>query len=456
VIKVGGSSLPTEDVIPTWIYLENLDIRSARASYTFTDDAGKQQTYNKNAAAVHLEVGEHITVRGCQMHDADYPRRSRARRGSSTPGRRGRRSDALSTMPERGTCRLKRISPFAQWLPPDSSPELLFHQQRRTTDLTDAQGAVGREQEEDEDVRAVRTLRQRLEPDQPVNIMLWTVNTHVAPIQDIHLKVGAPEPIPEGGWDLLHSDPEGSLSVWEVWQRTLQQSWHQEIELRLRKLQALLAEDVRTRQVIFYGGRTLSVSLLAGVLFHHGTSFDVACQTLEGVWSIHRQKLRTSVPIREDRRVMLEGNAWEVHVLIATSRAVENEYRGWLSRGHERAARRCIHIDPESGPNRQSVDEELLFDWAETLFERMTAAQEGLLQEERKRLQTERERLEKAGQSSPTASPPLKKPAVRLFFATSTALAMAPGRSLNAVGEVIVMDHQKLRQDYYEAFRLTI
>ncbi|MFT4975398.1 MAG: hypothetical protein ACI8S6_001285, partial [Myxococcota bacterium] len=70
VLKVGGSSIPAESVIPSWIYIEDLDIRSAYVDYSFTDDAGNTSIYSDNAAAVHVEVGRNITVRGCVLTDS--------------------------------------------------------------------------------------------------------------------------------------------------------------------------------------------------------------------------------------------------------------------------------------------------------------------------------------------------------------------------------------------------
>ena len=67
VIKIGGSSHPSE--FPSYITIENLDIRSARPAYTFTDDHGSLQTYRQNAAAIHIETGSHITIRNCELHD---------------------------------------------------------------------------------------------------------------------------------------------------------------------------------------------------------------------------------------------------------------------------------------------------------------------------------------------------------------------------------------------------
>ncbi len=68
VIKVGGSSVPA-DVTPTHIIIENLEIRSARPGYTFTDDSGNVQSYAESASAIYIEKGENITVRNCIMHD---------------------------------------------------------------------------------------------------------------------------------------------------------------------------------------------------------------------------------------------------------------------------------------------------------------------------------------------------------------------------------------------------
>ena len=70
VIKVGGSNLPSDDVVPAYVTLQSLDIRSARPPYTFTDDAGQEQTYSENAAAVHIEIGDQVTVYDCLIHDS--------------------------------------------------------------------------------------------------------------------------------------------------------------------------------------------------------------------------------------------------------------------------------------------------------------------------------------------------------------------------------------------------
>lgn len=68
VLKIGGSSFPNQR--PAYILIENLDIRSAHEVYSFTDDAGNPAIYAENAAAVHIESGDHITLKNCILHDS--------------------------------------------------------------------------------------------------------------------------------------------------------------------------------------------------------------------------------------------------------------------------------------------------------------------------------------------------------------------------------------------------
>ncbi|MCB2182348.1 MAG: right-handed parallel beta-helix repeat-containing protein [Desulfobulbaceae bacterium] len=68
VVKVGGSSSPSE--IPAWITIENLEIRSGRPGYFFSDDRGNTTEYSSNAAAIHVEMGEHIIIRNCILTDS--------------------------------------------------------------------------------------------------------------------------------------------------------------------------------------------------------------------------------------------------------------------------------------------------------------------------------------------------------------------------------------------------
>ena len=69
LIKIGGSSVPA-DGLPSYITIENLELRSARPAYSFTNDNGQSGTYSGNAASIHIEKGEHIIIRDCIIHDS--------------------------------------------------------------------------------------------------------------------------------------------------------------------------------------------------------------------------------------------------------------------------------------------------------------------------------------------------------------------------------------------------
>jgi hypothetical protein len=69
VIKIGGASIPA-DTMPRHIVVEGLEVRSARPPYTYTDDGGSAASYVNNAAAIWIEKGEHITIRGNVLRDS--------------------------------------------------------------------------------------------------------------------------------------------------------------------------------------------------------------------------------------------------------------------------------------------------------------------------------------------------------------------------------------------------
>jgi len=67
IIKVGGANNPP-DTMPAWIVIENLDIKGARSTNSYTGRSGVA-TYGANASAIYVEKGQHIVVRGCRFHD---------------------------------------------------------------------------------------------------------------------------------------------------------------------------------------------------------------------------------------------------------------------------------------------------------------------------------------------------------------------------------------------------
>lgn len=69
IIKVGNYTGSSDNDRPSHVYIENLEIKSARPLYSFVDRYGNSQTYSRNAAAVHIEEGNYITLKGCVLHD---------------------------------------------------------------------------------------------------------------------------------------------------------------------------------------------------------------------------------------------------------------------------------------------------------------------------------------------------------------------------------------------------
>lgn len=69
VVKIGNYTGPSDNDRPAHVILDNLDIRSGRPAFSFTDRDGNTATFNQNAAAVHIEEGDRITIRNCILHD---------------------------------------------------------------------------------------------------------------------------------------------------------------------------------------------------------------------------------------------------------------------------------------------------------------------------------------------------------------------------------------------------
>jgi len=69
LIKIGGSNTPP-NTTPSYIVIENLELRSARPPYTFTAANGSTQSYVNNAASIYVEKGENITIRNCTIADS--------------------------------------------------------------------------------------------------------------------------------------------------------------------------------------------------------------------------------------------------------------------------------------------------------------------------------------------------------------------------------------------------
>ena len=55
---------------PSHIVLEGLDLRGAQPGHFFTDQTGKRRRFSVSAAALFVERGEHIVIRGCALADS--------------------------------------------------------------------------------------------------------------------------------------------------------------------------------------------------------------------------------------------------------------------------------------------------------------------------------------------------------------------------------------------------
>lgn len=58
------------DYKPRYVVIEGLELRGASESHSFTDRRGQKRPYAELAAALFIERGEHIVVRGCTIHDS--------------------------------------------------------------------------------------------------------------------------------------------------------------------------------------------------------------------------------------------------------------------------------------------------------------------------------------------------------------------------------------------------
>ena len=69
VVKIGNYTGGGDNQRPAHVYLQNLEIRSGRPDYTFTDRFGSVRAFSANAAAVHIEEGDYITIQGYTLRD---------------------------------------------------------------------------------------------------------------------------------------------------------------------------------------------------------------------------------------------------------------------------------------------------------------------------------------------------------------------------------------------------
>jgi hypothetical protein len=69
IVKIGGAMVPKGSEAQ-YILLENLEIRGARAPYTFIDSRGETKAYTVMASAIYVEKAHHLTIRHCTLADS--------------------------------------------------------------------------------------------------------------------------------------------------------------------------------------------------------------------------------------------------------------------------------------------------------------------------------------------------------------------------------------------------
>jgi hypothetical protein len=69
VIKIGSSNSPSDNM-PQHILIENLEIKSGRPPFQFTNDNSVSEDYSNNAASIYVEKAQNLTIRNCTIHDS--------------------------------------------------------------------------------------------------------------------------------------------------------------------------------------------------------------------------------------------------------------------------------------------------------------------------------------------------------------------------------------------------
>ncbi len=203
--------------------------------------------------------------------------------------------------------------------------------------------------------------------------------------------------------------------------------WERTTWTALRALRQSLVAQGRGKLLIL--PRCLgSLAVRAGAVFHRASGLDVAVAQrddftgLDEIWSLDGQA--TPATLRTDDRTPERGQApEEVHLLLSITRDVFPLWSRWRF-DHDQPAV-MLHVRPSSGPGRASVQGAAA---ARDLALTIT----NLLLDQRTRYPTQ---------------------PIRIFYAGPNGLAVAIGRGLNALGEIILMDLDKYRGAYVESFR---
>ena len=203
--------------------------------------------------------------------------------------------------------------------------------------------------------------------------------------------------------------------------------WERTTWTALRDLRQSLAAQGRRKLLILprcVGG----LAIRAGAVFHRASGLDVAVIQRddeaggEDTWILDGPA--SPAPLRTDERVPERAQTpKEIHLLLSITRDVFPQWSRWRF-SHDQPAI-MLHLQPSSGPGRTSVR-------GASAARDLALAITNLLLERRAR------------------HPDLP---IRVFYAGPNGLAVAIGRGLNALGEIILMDLDKYRDTYVESFR---
>jgi hypothetical protein len=218
----------------------------------------------------------------------------------------------------------------------------------------------------------------------------------------------------------------GSLVQDRETEAALQARWDARITQGLLLLRQTLGGSSR-KQVRFYPKCHPAVAVRAGAIFSHRTGFSLEAIQNGSAWDMDLHKARVRPGLRIDS-LPVPGTlprSDEMHVLLSFTQDVQAGYEAWQTRymTTEESPRIILHIQPPGGPGRDSVPRDVVTDLGESIVEILI-------------------RRKKTGDR------------LRFFIAAPNALSLALGRSLNALGDVSLMDWIKEEMRYVETFKL--
>jgi hypothetical protein len=156
-------------------------------------------------------------------------------------------------------------------------------------------------------------------------------------------------------------------------------------------------------------------------VFHRASGLWLECDQNGALWNLSGER----APADEVRTLVRESDASpaELHVLVSATGEVAPLYREWRNRPRRLPAV-AVEVRPDQDTSQKLIrDAAHALGWADHVY--LAVAQ---LREDPNCL-------------------------IRLFLYVPAGLAVAIGRSLNAMGDVALMDLDKKRRRYVETFR---